>query len=235
MNIARNTAEWVLTDSPPRAPTGLGGSRIITQQVYQAPPSQVYRVPHPLVFADLPQESTMNIRAQEWVPPPPPIVRRTNLDVSMDEAMRNLRHAFACAEHAKKIAHDAAIVAQDATNAAQIAKEAALSASESVERAANIVRELYQVALPVPSAAAAASAASAAAASVAASAASTAASGTASAAATSPVLVRAVPVNALPTLPIVAGGKVRHGAKFCFRKQKGRECKLVGGKCKWCK
>ena len=234
MNIARNTAEWVLTDSPPRAPTGLGGSRIITQQVYQAPPSQVYRVPHPLVFADLPQESTMNISAQEWVPPPPPTVRRTHLDVSMDEAMRNLRHAFACAEHAKKIAHDAAIVAQDATNAAQIAKEAALSASESVERAANIVRELYQVALPVPSAAASGATASVAAASAATStAASVAASGAAPAPA--PVLIRAVPVNALPTLPIVAGGKVRHGAKFCFRKQKGRECKLVGGKCKWCK
>ncbi len=217
MNIARNTAEWVLTDSPPRAPPGLSGSRIITQQVYQAPSPQVYRVPHPLVFADLPQESTMNVSAQEWVPAPPPIVRSTHLDVSMDEAMRNLRHAFACAEHAKKIAHDAAIVAQDATNAAQIAKVAALSASESVERAANIVRELYQVALPVPPAASSGGVAAAA------------------ASAPAPVLGRAVPVDALPTSPILSRGKVRHGAKFCFRKQKGLECKLHNGKCKWCK
>ena len=224
MSIARNTAEWVLkTDSPPRPPPGLGGSRIITQQVHQAPPPQVhqapppqvYRVPLPLVFADLPQESTMNISAPEWVPAPAPAIRRAALDVSMDEAMRNLRHASSCAEHAKKIANDAAIVARDATIAAQIAKEAALSASESVERAANILRELYQITQrsSAPAFAAPAFAAPA----------PEAAGG------------RTVSPMIPATSPIVAGGKVRHGAKFCFRKQKGRECKFVNGKCKWCR
>ena len=219
MNIARNTAEWVLTDSPPRPPPGLGGSRVIYQQVYQAPPP-VYQASTPVYQA--PSESSMSISAQEWVPVPPPIVRRTTLDVSMDDAIRNLKHAFACAEHAKKIAHDAAIVAQDATNAAQIAKATAMSASESVEKAANILKELYQVALPVHTGVVA----------------SGAGGGVSAAPAPAPL---AAPVltqttsSDVPTSPILSRGKVRHGAKFCFRKQKGLECKLHNGKCKWCK
>lgn len=226
MNIARNTAEWVLTDSPPRylpPPPGLNRVRVASQEIYRSSPqpATVYHGQYQQVIREPTPESSMNIGAQEWVPPA--IVRRSRFEVSMDEAMHNLRNAFACAEHAKKIAQDAAIVAKDATIAAQIAKDAAQSASESVQKAANIVKELYEpyVSAPMPAPVAAPLLAPVAA--------------PVAASVPEPVSVRATNESAPATSPIVAPMKVRHGSKYCFNKQKGRSCKLVDGKCKWCK
>jgi hypothetical protein len=129
MNIAESAADWVLTDSPPRyPPPGLGGARIPRNEVH-------YQTQQPEIY-DPTQVADMNAYAPEWVPPA--VARQSFLDFSIDEAKRNLTHAFACARQATKIA-------EDATIAAKIATDAAISASESVEKAATNLRDLQRI------------------------------------------------------------------------------------------
>jgi hypothetical protein len=204
MNIAEIAAELVLTDHPSRYPPP--GLSIVSQQSVYFPSSrEAYYAPPP--------DSNINIHAPEWVPQS--VQRQTLIDSSMEEAKRNLTHAYAFAKHAKKIA-------EDATNAAKMATDAAHSATESVEKAAKIVRDLQKLydypvlpakEIPVSTVRAIFTAARVA-----------------------PPPVASRDGNKTPTSPIVAPVKLRRGTKYCFEKQQGRPCKPNNGKpCKWCK